>query len=224
MELVEKLLGAEMWHEHLNDCKLQTPSHSGAGGQYNGQDLKNIMRPENLAKLAPKIPNGKVITDYMAAIDTLHTMCVAKSVIPYNVWGICQKFRDTFEAVYWLGHDISATPKIHICWVHIPEWFMLEETGLFTLYMSDCSYGESAHGAVKRLEQSRNLEVRRNRGSQRELKALESTIANFNWSNNVILTDKAAMEINEVTEQASLVSQASEGIQPFSHDVSLITI
>ena len=32
------------------------------------------------------------------------------------------------------------------------------------------------------------------------------------------------MEINEVTEQASLVSQASEGIQPFSHDVSLITI
>ena len=54
--------------------------------------------------------------------------------------------------------------------------------------MSDCSYGESSHGAVKRLEESRNLEVRRNRGSQRELNALESTIANFNWSNEVILT------------------------------------
>ena len=66
----------------------------------------------------------------------------------------------------------------------------------------------------------RNLEVRRNRGNQRELNALESTIANFNWSNEVILTD----EINEVTEQASLVSQATETIQQFSHDVSLITI
>ena len=79
---------------------------------------------------------------------------------------------------------------------------------------------------MKRLEESRNLEVRRNRGSQRELNALESTIANFNWSNEVILTgnDEAAMEINEVTEQASLVSQATEPIQPLSHDVSLITI
>ena len=66
----------------------------------------------------------------------------------------------------------------------------------------------------------RNLEVRRNRGNQRELNALESTIANFNLSNEVILTD----EINEVTEQASLVSQATETIQQFSHDVSLITI
>ena len=84
--------------------------------------------------------------------------------------------------------------------VHIPEWFQLGETDLHTLYMSDCSYGEAAHGAVKRLEESRNLEV--------------------------ILTsnDEAAVEINEVSEQAGLVSQATEPIQPFSHDVSLITI
>ena len=60
--------------------------------------------------------------------------------------------------------------------------------------------GEAAHGAVKRLEESRNLEV--------------------------ILTsnDEAAVEINEVSEQAGLVSQATEPIQPFSHDVSLIRI
>ena len=50
---------------------------------------------------------------------------------------------------------------------------------------------------MKRLEESRNLEV--------------------------ILTsnDEAAVEINEVSEQAGLVSQATEPIQPFSHDVSL---
>ena len=228
--MVEKLLGHEKWHEHLDDCGLQTPSHAGAGGKYNGQDLKNIMKYENLKKLAPRLPNGKVITDYMNALMQLHRMCVAKSVIPYDVWGICRRFRETFEKVYWLGYGISATPKIHICWVHIPEWFQMEETGLFTFYMSDCSNGESAHGAVKRLEESRNLEVRRNRGSQRELNALESTVAAFNWSNDVIPTGEATVEVTEevavVSEQASLVSEATETIQPqpLSHDVSLITL
>ena len=225
---MEKLLGKDKWHEHLDDCKLQTPSHAGAGGKYNGQDLKNILKHDNLKKLAPRLPNGEIITAYMSALDQLHTMCVAKSVIPYDVWGICRRFRETFEKVYWLGYNLSATPKIHICWVHIPEWYMLEETGLHTLYMSDCSYGEAAHGKMKRLEESRNLEVRRNRGSQRELNSLESTVAAFNWSNDVIPTDtdEAIVEINEVSEQAGFVSQATEieTIQPLGHDVSLITL
>ena len=241
------MLGHEGWHEYLNDCKLQTPSHAGAGGKYNGQDLKNILKHENLEKLRLKIPDdlervapegkerqnrGEIITDYMSALDMLHTMCVAKSVIPYNVWGICHKFRATFKKVYELGVDISATPKVHMCWTHIPEWFMLESTGLHTLYTSDCSNGESAHGAVKRLEQRSNLEIRRNRGSQRECNALETTVANFNWANDVIPTganEAEAVEVMEdvpveVTEDAGLVSQASEADQSCSHDVRLITI
>ena len=106
----------------------------------------------------------------------------------------------------------------------------MRRTHLFTFYMSDCSNGESAHGAVKRLEESRNLEVRRNRGSQRELNALESTMAAFNWSNDVIPIGEATVEVTEevavVSEQASLVSEATETIQPqpLSHDVSLITL
>ena len=247
MEVVEKLLGYEGWHEHLNDCKLQTPSHAGAGGKYNGQDLKNILKHENIAKLAAKIPDdlervapegetrqtrGQIITDYMSALDLLHTMCVAKSVIPYDVWGICHKFRATFKKVYELGLNISATPKVHICWVHIPEWYQLEETGLHTLYTSDCSNGESAHGAVKRLEQRSNLEIRRNRGSQRECNALETTIANFNWANDVIPTGASFAEAVEVTEDVpvevsqgdGLVSQASEANKSCSHDVRLKTI
>ena len=70
----------------------------------------------------------------MEAIDKLHAMCVAKSVVPYNVWGICANFRATFTKVYYLKLGLSATPKIHICWTHIPEWFELTETGKFTLY------------------------------------------------------------------------------------------
>ena len=212
------MLGSEGWHQHLTECRLQTPSHAGAGGKYNGQDLKNILKPKNLEKLAQKLPDGRTITAYMAALDLLHTMCVAKSVIPYNVWGICQRFRTTFEDVYMLRLGLSATPKVHICWSHIPEWYMLEETGLHTLYMADCSNGESAHGAMKRLEQRCNLEVRRDRGSERECRALETTVANFNWANDVILTSP----VEEAAQEVTLEAEAVEVIQSFNHDVGLI--
>ena len=111
---------------------------------------------------------------------------------------------------------------------------MLEETGLHTLYTSDCSNGESAHGAVKRLEQRSNLEIRRNRGSQRECNALETTIANFNWANHVIPTGASSAEAVEVMEDVPVEitqgdgllsqSQASEANKSCSHDVRLLTI
>ena len=110
----------------------------------------------------------------------------------------------------------------------------MEETGLHTLYTSNCSNGESAHGAVKRLEQRSNLEIRRNRGSLRECRALETTVASFNWANDVIPTgsnEAEAVEVIdhvpgpvEVTEDEVLVSQASEANQSCSHNVRLLTI
>ena len=191
------MMGKQRWCEHLKDIKL-SPSHAGAGGTYNGQDLKAIIQYDNLQKLKPKIPNGEVITDYMHAINNLHMMCVAKSVVPYDVWGICARFRDTFTKVYKLGLGLSATPKIHICWTHIPEWFQLEETGKDTLYMADCSNTESCHGAVRRLEERSNLEVRRNRGGERERRCLETTIGTFNWHNSTLADqDEPMMEVAE---------------------------
>ena len=187
-------MGKQRWCEHLKDIKL-SPSHAGAGGTYNGQDLKAIIQYDNLQKLKPKIPNGEVITDYMHAINNLHMMCVAKSVVPYDVWGICARFRDTFTKVYKLGLGLSATPKIHICWTHIPEWFQLEETGKDTLYMADCSNTESCHGAVRRLEERSNLEVRRNRGGERERRSLETTIGTFNWHNSTLANEDEPMMV-----------------------------
>ena len=168
---------------------------------------------------------GEIITDNMSALDLLHMICVAKSVKPYDVWGICLKFRTNFKKVFDLGLEISAMLKVHICWTHIPEWYMLEETGLHTLYTSNCSNGESAHGA---------MEIRRNRGSMRECRALETTVASFNWANDVIPTgpnEAEAVEVIdhvlgpvEVTEDEGLVSQASEANQSYSHNVRLLTI
>ena len=122
---------------------------------------------------------GEIITDNMSALDLLHMICVAKSVKPYDVLGICLKFRTNFKKVFDLGLENSATRKVHICWTHIPEWYMLEETGLHTLYTIDCSNGESVHGA---------MEIRRNRGSIRECRAPATTVASFNWANDVIPT------------------------------------
>ena len=114
------------------------------------------------------------------------------------MWGICARFRDTFTEVYKLGLGLSATPKILICWTHIPEWFQLEETGKDTLYMADCSNTESCHGAVRRLEERSNLEVRRNRGGERERRSLETTIGTFNWHNSALADeDEPMVEVAE---------------------------
>ena len=210
-------MGKVRWGEHLKEIKL-SPSHAGAGGTYNGQDIKVIIQYDNLQLLKPKIPNGEVITDYMHAINNLHMMCVAKSVVPYDVWGICARFRDTFTKVYHLNLGLSATPKIHICWTHIPEWFQLVETGKDTLYLADCSNTESCHGAVKRLEQRSNLEVRRNRGGERELKSLESTMGSFNWHNTTLADEP--MPMMEVTEELNTLALDNNN-NSASTDVSL---
>lgn len=211
------MMGKVRWGEHLKEIKL-SPSHAGAGGTYNGQDIKVIIQYDNLQLLKPKIPNGEVITDYMHAINNLHMMCVAKSVVPYDVWGICARFRDTFTKVYHLNLGLSATPKIHICWTHIPEWFQLVETGKDTLYLADCSNTESCHGAVKRLEQRSNLEVRRNRGGERELKSLESTMGSFNWHNTTLADEP--MPMMEVTEELNTLALDNNN-NSASTDVSL---
>ena len=181
------------WEEYLKAIKL-SPAKAMKGGQFTGQDLKTIIDPENLKKMAPSVP--RAITEYMAAIDQLHTMAVDKSLAPYNVSEICQRFRDTFTQVYTLGIGISATTKIHICWTHIEEYFML--TGMESLYTADCSSQESAHGAVRKLEERSNLEVRQNRGGECERKKLETTVALFNYHNNVILPEVG----EEFTEEA----------------------
>ena len=206
MEVVENLIGKENWDQFIKDIKL-TPSKAGAGGTFNGHDLKVFLLPQNLEKISAKIgEHGETITAYMAAIDKLHTMCVAKSVIPYNVWGILEEFRETFTAVYDLGLGLSATTKIHICWTHLPEWFLMEETGKETLYTADCSIFESCHGAMSRIEESRNLKVRRNRGSDRERRALESTVAHHNIGTDLI-SDPRDLEV-----EVSSVEQVMEEI------------
>ena len=211
MEVIENLIGKENWDQFIKDIKL-TPAKAGAGGKFNGQDLKVFLLPQNLEKISAKIgPHGETITAYMAAIDRLHTMCVAKSVIPYNVWGILKEFRETFEAVYDLGLGLSATTKIHICVTHIPEWFMMEETGKETLYTADCSVFESCHGAIRRIEESRNLEVRTNRGSDRERRALESTLAHHNHGTDMIpdtrhQVDEVSSTVEDVTEEINTLA------------------
>ena len=217
------MIGEAEWDIFVRDTKM-TPSNAAAGGKYNGQDLKKFLLPKNLEQLALRIPNNQervqteethaeIIINYLEAIDKLHTMCVAKSVIPYNVWGILREFRDTFTKAYKLDIGLSATTKIHICWVHIPEWFMLEETGKETLYTADCGVGESCHGAIRRMEESRNLESRYNRGSDRERRALESTLAQHNYGTDMILdpSDQVA-KVNavEVTEELNNLALTSE--------------
>ena len=222
-----KILGKEIWDKFVRELRV-TPSNTGAGGKYNGQDLKTFLRPENLQKLAGLIPDdedrvpddedeeresrGEIITTYMACIDKLHTMCVAKSFVPYDVRGILSEFKEYFTKVYKLDIGLSATTKIHICWTHIPEWFEMQ-TGLETLYTADCSNFESCHRAVKRIEQSRQLEIKTNRGSDRERRALESSLAHHNFSTNMIpgpMDQLAEVDTAVVTEELQTLALSGD--------------
>ena len=222
-----RILGKEIWDNFVRELKV-TPSNTGAGGKYNGQDLKTFLRPENLKKLAALIPDdddmvpedvdeeresrGEIITTYMAVIDKLHTLCVAKSFVPYNVRGILSEFREYFTKAYKLDIGLSATTKIHICWSHIEEWFDLQ-TGLETLYTADCSNFESCHREIKRIEQSRNLEIKTNRGSDRERRALESSLAHHNFGTDVIpgpMDQAPEVDTAEVTEELHTLALDTE--------------
>ena len=78
------------------------------------------------------------------------------------------------------------------------------QTGLETLYTADCSNFESCHRAVKRIEQSRQLEIKTNRGSDRERRALESSLAHHNFSTDIIpgpLDQEAEVDTAVVTEE-----------------------
>ena len=41
-----------------------------------------------------------ILISYITCINKIHTMCVAKSFVPYNVWGILAEFREYFTKAY----------------------------------------------------------------------------------------------------------------------------
>ena len=62
--------------------------------------------------------------------------------------------------------------------------------------MADCSNTESCHGDVRRLEERSNLEVRRNRGGERELNWHNSTLADEDEP-MMEVTDEPMMEVTD---------------------------
>ena len=82
----------------------------------------------------------------------------------------------------------------------------MTETGKFTLYEADCSNTESCYGAVKKLEQRRNLLNRRKRGEERELRSLHTTVSSFNH-HNTTLTHMAEANTTEIAIESVRFAQ-----------------
>ena len=72
------------------------------------------------------------------------------------------------------------TTKVHIAFHHIQEF--MDHTGL-TLYHADCSFTESSHGRLRRIEESACTKTNSNMGSVRHVKYNSTNVARFNFAN-----------------------------------------
>ena len=94
---------------------------------------------------------------------------------------VIQHFRQCFLKVHRLEEVvISMTTKVHIAFHHIQEF--MDHTGL-TLYHADCSFTESSHGRLRRIEESACTKTNSNMGSVRHVKYNSTNVARFNFAN-----------------------------------------
>ena len=72
------------------------------------------------------------------------------------------------------------TTKVHQCHDHLLTYF--DTTGE-SLYMADCSYTESSHGRLRRLEETHNTKTESNLGTDRHLYKNTSGVVRFAFKN-----------------------------------------
>ena len=76
-----------------------------------------------------------IAVDYLRSLRALHHLMVAKTLDKENYKKIIDKFRHLFDATYDTGL-INETPKCHLLYCHLEEWF--DKTGE-TLWFADTS-------------------------------------------------------------------------------------
>ena len=72
------------------------------------------------------------------------------------------------------------TTKLHQCHTHIQQY--MDTTGE-SLYFADCSYTESSHGRLRRLEETHNIKTVSNIGSERHVEKNASGVVRFAFRN-----------------------------------------
>ena len=72
------------------------------------------------------------------------------------------------------------TTKVHQCHDHVLQY--MDTTGE-SLYCADCSYTESSHGRLRRLEETHNLKTVSNVGSERHIQKNTSGVVRFAFRN-----------------------------------------
>ena len=72
------------------------------------------------------------------------------------------------------------TTKVHQCHTHIQQY--MDRTGE-SLYCADCSYTESSHGRLRRLEETHNMKTVSNVGSERHIQKQGSAVVRFAFRN-----------------------------------------
>ena len=158
------------------------PSGDLYGGNFTGVHLNILMTDRALKRLeevlSPVTTSALAVCSYLRSLRALHECCVAKTRRS-DYTEIIQSFRDQFDEVYDL-RLVSFTNKIHTCYHHIEDY--MSSTGR-SLYTCDTSCTESSHSRLRKVQETSNLNTRRNVGGKRHIQKLRTSLIMNNVKN-----------------------------------------
>ena len=108
----------------MNDFKkelhiVQSDYH---GSDWEGNQLKLIMKKENLDKLEDCIPSQFApFVDCLRNLDNVYTSCTGSVLDPYHEQ-VIDKFSDSFDILH-KQFGVTITPKVHIIQDHLADFF-----------------------------------------------------------------------------------------------------
>ena len=131
-------LHPEVVNPFLDKLSLARSRGNMPGLMLNGKQIEKIIREDHLVMLSEELIKVKskyvIAVDYLRSLRSLHSLMVSKTKNPeYKT--IIDKFRVLFDQCFDLGL-VTETPKCHILYCHLEEWFDEHEE---TLWWADTS-------------------------------------------------------------------------------------
>ena len=133
-----------------------TRSGQGIGGNFNGVDIRVIIKENNLQELALQLPvEGEAFLNYMRSIRELHNAVIARE---YS-YSRCEKAVFNFETNFWYLHAEYKLPMTLKCHVIIDHylWYFREMGTNF--HDTNGENVEALHYNWDGFEQKKNLKV-----------------------------------------------------------------
>lgn len=153
------------------------------GGSFAGPDLDRLVHDRSLTSLVwtldlAGIDHGLELAEYLRSLREYHKLCVRKK-LPEDWSRTVEEFRLAFRAVH-TAELVSWTPKLHVCYDHIPQYFTMTS---HTLYCADSSPTESTHSRLRKVGEIHSTNTVSNLGTDNHVRRKMTETLRYNWKN-----------------------------------------